>query len=288
MSAAMPVAAPPLESGRRVSDRRAGTRPERNEVLLRRFHADRDARDRAELVRVFQPLARRQVMRYASSRTAREDLEQVAYLGLLKAIDGYEPGHGTAFSSYAVPTIVGELRRYFRDTGWCVHVPRGVQELTVAVRSATETLTAELRRAPSIPEIADRVGVPADSVFDALDADGAYSATSLDAPTSDEEGATTLAERHGSLDGGYELVDERDAVSAAARALTQREREVIALRFAQELTQTQIAERLGVSQMQVSRVLRRALSRLSTVAAHQSGERPAVPRPIEVSASPLL
>lgn len=260
-------------TGLRIADRRTGARPERNEALLRRYHARRDARDRAELVRVFQPLARRQAMRYASSRSAREDLEQVAYLGLIKAIDGYDPERGTAFSSYAVPTIVGELRRHFRDTGWCVHMPRGVQELTVAVRSATEMLIAELRRAPTIPEIADRVGVPADSVFAALDADCAYSATSLDAPSSDEEGAATLAERHGSLDGGYELVEERDAVSAAAHALTRQEREVIALRFAQELTQTQIAERLGVSQMQVSRVLRRALARLSTVAAHQSGER---------------
>jgi len=240
--------------------------------LLRRFNERRDPRDREELVRLFQPLARRQAMRYSSSQAAREDLEQVAYLGLLKAIDGYDPSRGTAFSSYAVPTIVGELRRYFRDTGWCVHMPRGVQELTIAVRSATERLTAELRRAPTIPEIADRVGVPADSVFDALDADGAYSATSLDAPTGDDDGAATLAERHGSLDGGYELAEEREAVSAAAQALTDREREVIGLRFEHELTQTQIAERLGVSQMQVSRVLRRALTRLSTVAAHQSGE----------------
>lgn len=246
--------------------------------LLRRYHERREPRDREELVRLFQPLARRQAMRYASSHMAREDLEQVAYLGLLKAIDGYDPARGTALSSYAVPTIVGELRRYFRDTGWCVHMPRAVQELTIAVRSATERLTAELRRSPTVPEIAERIGVPADAVLEALDADGAYSATSLDAPIGDEEGAS-LAELHGAPDDGYELVEERQALSVAAHTLTDREREVIALRFDEELTQTQIAERLGVSQMQVSRVLRRALSRLSTVAAHQSGHGRVAQRP---------
>lgn len=221
-------------------------------------------------MRLFQPLARRQAMRYTSTQASREDLEQVAYVGLLKALDGYDPARGNAFSSYAVPTIVGELRRFFRDTGWCVHMPRAVQELAIAVRASTETLTAELHRAPTVPEIAARVGVDSGAVLEALNADGAYSATSFDAPTGGEDDAATLSERHGLVDDGFELAEDREAVSAAARTLSERERAVLALRFRDDLTQSQIAERLGVSQMQVSRVLRRALTRLSTVAAHQS------------------
>jgi len=238
--------------------------------LLRRFHRFRDPRDREELVRLFQPLARRQAMRYGSAQASREDLEQVAYVGLLKALDGYDPVRGTAFSSYAVPTILGELRRFFRDTGWCVHMPRAVQELAIGVRVSAETLTAELHRAPTVQEIAERVGVESDAVLDALNADGAYSAMSFDAPAGRDEDAASLSERHGTLDGGFELVEDREAVSAAARTLSDRERVVLTLRLRQDLTQSQIAEQLGVSQMQISRVMRRALARLSTVAAHQS------------------
>ena len=223
----------------------------------------RDERARAALVERFMPLARSLARRYGRSSEPLEDLVQVASLGLLKAIDRFDPDRGVAFVSFAVPTILGELRRYFRDCCWDVHVPRATQENALAVEAAQRRLTADRGRAPSAAELAEFLELDLDRVLDALQAANAYGSASLDAPRTGEDGERgTLGDTLGDLDRRLELVDDGATIAAALRHLSEREREVLALRFAGDLTQSEIAERIGVSQMQVSRLLRRALERL--------------------------
>jgi RNA polymerase sigma-B factor len=225
-------------------------------------HGDPSARE--ELVRRFLPLARKLARRYSGSREPFDDLLQVASLGLVKAIDRFDPARGHAFSSFAVPTIIGELKRYFRDSGWSAHVPRGAQELALKVQDAQERLAARTGRAPSVNELAEYMELDIEQVVDALETAGAHHATSLDAPIDDEDGdSSTLADALGATDDGFELVEATATIGAAARELTERERHVVALRFLEDKTQTEIAGQVGVSQMQVSRILRRALSRLT-------------------------
>lgn len=243
--------------------------------LLRRFAAERSTRDRDELVHRFLPLARSLARRYARAGEPLEDLEQVASLGLLKAIDRFDPERGYAFSSFAVPTILGELRRHFRDHAWVAHVPRAMQERTAALRRAIDELIAEEGRPPTVGRLAERLGCSDEDVVEAMSARASSERIPLDS-SSDEEGSPSLADRLGDEDGGYELVDDRDALASILSILTEREREIVALRFFGGLSQTEIAGRIGVSQMQVSRVLRAALARLSLVAEHRTGlERPA-------------
>jgi len=219
---------------------------------------------RAALVRRFMPLARSLARRYERSSEPFDDLLQVASLGLLKAIDRFEPDRGAAFVSFAVPTVLGELRRYFRDCCWDVHVPRGAQERTLKVEEAQRTLTTERGRPPSVSELAQYLELDGEQVLDAICAGQAYAAMSLDAPRSSAEGeqTTTYAELFGEVDGRYALVDDGVTIARALEHLPERERVVLALRFAEDLTQSEIAERIGVSQMQVSRLLRRALEQL--------------------------
>jgi RNA polymerase sigma-B factor len=225
---------------------------------------DRQARD--ELVQRFLPLARKLARRYSGAREPFDDLLQVASLGLVKAIDRYDLSRGTAFSSFAVPTILGELKRYFRDLGWAVHVPRGAQERAVKVEEAQQLLSSRLNRAPTIPEMAQYLELDIEDVLDALETSRAHHASSLDAPYDDGEGESgTMVESFGDLDPSLQSADDRVTITAAARQLPQREREVLALRFVNDLTQTQIAEQIGVSQMQVSRVLRRAIAHLTEI-----------------------
>ncbi len=227
---------------------------------------DRSARD--ELVERFLPLARKLARRYSGAREPFEDLLQVASLGLVKAVDRYDATRGTAFSSFAVPTILGELKRYFRDLGWAVHVPRGAQERAVKVEEAQQQLTTRTGHAPTVPELAEYLEFSIEEVLDALETSRAHHASSLDAPYDDGDGESgTVVDAFGAEDPGLRLADERVTVGAAARQLSDREREVLALRFVHDLTQTQIAERIGVSQMQVSRILRRAIAQLSELAA---------------------
>ncbi|HEX4011485.1 MAG TPA: SigB/SigF/SigG family RNA polymerase sigma factor [Solirubrobacteraceae bacterium] len=240
--------------------------PIRNEVLFVRWqqHADRQARD--ELVARFLPLARKLARRYSGAREPFDDLLQVASLGLVKAIDRFDLSRGTAFSSFAVPTILGELKRYFRDLGWAVHVPRGAQERAVKVEEAHQQLSSRSNRAPTVPELAEYLELSIEDVLDALETSRAHHATSLDAPYDDGEGESgTMVESFGDLDPSLQSADERVTIVTAAHQLPQREREVLALRFVHDLTQTQIAEQIGVSQMQVSRILRRAISHLSDI-----------------------
>jgi RNA polymerase sigma-B factor len=211
----------------------------------------------------FLPLARKLARRYAGAREPFEDLLQVASLGLVKAVDRFDAERGTAFSSFAVPTILGELKRYFRDLGWSVHVPRGAQEMALKVEEAQQRLTTKTGRPPSVPDLAQYLEMSIEDVLDALETASAHHSTSLDAPRDDgEEESGTLADAFGEIDERFELVDASVTIAAAAEELSARERKVLMLRFVEDMTQTQIAEQIGVSQMQVSRILRRALSRL--------------------------
>jgi RNA polymerase sigma-B factor len=235
--------------------------------LFERWQDARDPRAQDELVARFLPLARKLARRYSGAREPFDDLLQVASLGLVKAIDRYDAGRGTAFSSFAVPTILGELKRYFRDLGWAVHVPRGAQELAVKVQEVNHRLAARDGRAPSVQALAQYMELAVEDVLDALETARAHHATSLDAPHDDGEGdGDSLVETFGRPDKRLASADDRLTVSAAAQLLSEPEREVLSLRFVDDLTQSEIAVRVGVSQMQVSRILRRSIERLRELA----------------------
>jgi RNA polymerase sigma-B factor len=233
-----------------------------NELFVR-WQQERDPRAREELVQRFLPLARKLARRYSGAHEPFDDLLQVASLGLVKAIDRFDTSRGTAFSSFAVPTILGELKRYFRDLGWSVHVPRGAQELALKVEDGRQQLMSRTGRPPSVPEIAEYLELSIEEVLEALETAGAHHTASLDSPREDgEEDSGTLADAFGQIDERFELVDAKVTIAAAAKHLGARERRVLLLRFVEDLTQSQIAEMIGVSQMQVSRILRRALEQL--------------------------
>ncbi len=219
---------------------------------------------RAALVKRFMPLARSLARRYERSSEPLDDLLQVASLGLLKAIDRFDPDRGNAFASFAVPTILGELRRYFRDCCWDVHVPRAAQERTLRLEQAQRRLTSDQGRPPSVAELARYLELDPEQVLDAMTAAQAYGALSLDQPCASRNGerSASYADLLGEPDERYALVDDGLTVAAALEHLPQRERLVLELRFAEDLTQSEIAQRIGVSQMQVSRLLRRALGQL--------------------------
>jgi RNA polymerase sigma-B factor len=218
--------------------------------------------ERDRLVLEFMPLARRVAHRYGAP-VQYDDLEQVAFLALVKAADRYDPGHGNGFSAYAIPTIVGELKHFLRDHSWDLHVPRQVQERALLVQSAGDELAGVLGRAPTIEELAGRLGFEADQVLEALEAASARDARSLDAPVErgdGDDGDVAALGLIGREDAGLGLALERADLRRALAALSHEERQVLALRFFADLTQTEIARRIGVSQMQVSRILRRALA----------------------------
>jgi RNA polymerase sigma-B factor len=236
--------------------------------LLVRYHEEGDLQAREELCARFLPLARDLALRYTYTDEPYDDLLQVASLGLIKAIDRFEPGRGTKFTSYAAPTILGELKRHFRDKGWSLHVPRDLQERTLAVGRASETLSKELGRSPKVREVADHLGCTAEQVLEAQEAAASYEAASLDAPAARDDGdSASLVDLLGGDDSAYELVEDRDAIASTWHALPDVERQVLELRFMHDLTQREIGEQIGYSQMHVSRLLRRALNRLETAAA---------------------
>lgn len=214
------------------------------------------------------PLARQLARRYRHTDESQEDLVQVACLGLLKAVDRFEPERGAAFTRYAVPTMLGELKRHFRDRGWALHVPRAMQERVLEVNQVTNTLSSGLGRSPTAAEVAEEIGAPVEDVLEAMEAATAYDAASLDAPRprSDDDGARSYADSVAIEDEGFELVELGDAIAPAVRALPRRERLILHLRFVEDLTQAEIAKRIGVSQMHVSRLLRRSLAKLGTAA----------------------
>jgi len=246
--------------------RRTTVRAHDGEQLVRRYHETGDRRLRQRAVGEYMPLARKLARRYHRGREPLEDLEQVAYLGLVKAVDRFDPGYGARFSSFALPTINGELRRHFRDATWALHVPRCVQEAALQVARATDRLSNRLGRPPTTGELAQETGLDVEEVTEALLARGAQEVGSLDRPQgSGDDDARSLGETVGGEDPTLDLVDHRVTVAPLIRALPERERRVLFLRFARDLTQTEIAAQIGCSQMQVSRLLRRAIARLSQV-----------------------
>ncbi len=245
------------------------TRAQEDRRLLVRYHRHGDQAAREQLVARLLPLARRMARRYRRSDEPLDDLVQVATLGLIKAIDRFDPARETAFSSYAVPTMLGELKRYFRDNGWAVHVPRGMQERVMRVDNAVKEISRKLGRSPSAHEVAETLDLSTEQVLEAMEAAGAYDAVSLDSYRFGDEGdGETYAESIGVEDGRFELVEYGAMIAPTLAALPARDRIVLHLRFVEDLTQAEIAERVGVSQMHVSRLIRRALERLRTVAEH--------------------
>jgi RNA polymerase sigma-B factor len=242
-----------------------GTDADRDDLdeLFRRWRGQRDARARERIVERFTPLARKLALRYAGYSEPMDDLVQVAMLGLLGAIDRFDPVRGIRFSTFAVPTILGELKRHFRDHCASIHLPRAEQERAMRVQRAQEELTTSLGRAPTIAQVATRLGVALEHVCEGREAIAARRAMSLDLPVGDLEGdALTLKDTLGAPDLGYDLVDTVATMRAAMDQLTGDERRLISLRYGERLTQREIGEQIGVSQMQVSRLLRTTLARL--------------------------
>lgn len=241
---------------------RHAPRPAVEERLLARYRSTGDLAARDELIAGLLPLAKRLAGRYRHSGESQEDLEQVACIGLIKAVDRYEPSVGP-FVRYAVPNILGELRRHFRDKGWGMHVPRSVQENFLRVNEAVEQLSTRLGRTPTARDIAAATGMSLDDVIEALDAGRSYSPAALDAPQAgDDAEGRSLGDSLGDVDRGFEYVELGQAIAPAFRVLPAREQTIVHLRFVEDLTQSEIAERVGISQMHVSRLLRRALDRL--------------------------
>ena len=263
------------EAASRARRDAGAVRNRRQETLLfRRYCTTRDPSLREELVRTYLPLARTIARRYQSRRVPLEDLVQVAAIGLMKAIDRYEPERGIAFSSYAVPTMVGEVQRHFRDHTWGVRPPRELQERAQRLINANRAMGAELGRPPTTGELAARLQLSLEQVVDALTACEARDATSLDRPrTTGEETVSTFADTMGADDPGYERVEKAATAERLMEQLDDREREILRLRFHEDLTQSEIGERIGCSQMHVSRLARRALAKLTEAA--ESGD----PRP---------
>ena len=238
-----------------------------DEELLLAYHEDRDPDARDELVRRFIPFARKLALRYVHSREPLDDLVQVASLGLLNALSRFEPGLGKKFTSFAAPTIMGELKRYFRDKGWSVHVPRDLQERALAASRQTERLSARLGRSPTVDELGEVLDCSAEQVIEALDAAHNYHPASLDAPIArEDDDRAALGETLGSEDEGFELAEDRQMLAAGWASLTDVERQVVSLRLLHDLTQREISQRIGCSQMHVSRLLRRSMIRLDAAA----------------------
>ncbi len=218
---------------------------------------------RTELIERYMPLARSLALRYRRASEPLDDLVQVASVGLVKAVDRWDPERGLAFSSYAVPTILGELRRYFRDATWDVRPARDLQELCLSVEEARETLWGELGRSPTVGDIAERLDRSPEDVVEALQATEGRSVRSLDAPVHEEEGTSASAgDLLGSDDPEFERVDAGVTIEKMTGILDERAREILRLRFQEDLLQSEIAEHVGCSQMHVSRIIRSSLERL--------------------------
>jgi RNA polymerase sigma-B factor len=224
-------------------------------------HPDRE-KLRDELVRGFLPVAQHIARRFSNRGEPLDDLIQVATVGLINAIDRYSPDRGSDFFSFAVPTISGEVRRHFRDLGWSMRVPRRLKDLHVSINGAVSELSQSLGRAPKPSEIAEHLGVPVSEVLEGLEASEAYRSSSLDEMLSSEQGSATVGELVGAADAELDRVDFRQALRPVLAELAERERTIVLLRFFGNMTQTQIADRVGISQMHVSRLLAQTLDRL--------------------------
>jgi RNA polymerase sigma-B factor len=264
-AAELSTAPQPARSARQGSPWASRGLPGRTDTrhLFARWQQHQDQAAREELVKRFMPLARTLARRYNGAREPFEDLLQVASYGLLKALDRFDPDRGTAFSSFAVPTILGELKRYFRDVGWSVHVPRGTQELAQKVRRTQEKLTVVTGRAPTVDGLAQYMELSVEDILEGLEAAEAHHSTSLDVRCDDEDGdSSSLGDFLAIEEAGFERVEARVTVADALKELSHREREVLRLRFFEDRAQTEVAKEIGVSQMQVSRIQHGAIARL--------------------------
>jgi RNA polymerase sigma-B factor len=255
-----------------LSARPDGLSEENLKPLFERWQRHGDQRARELLVERFLPLARSLARRYLGTQEPIEDLTQVASLGLVKAIDRFDVSRGNRFAAYAVPTILGELRRHFRDTGWAVHVTRSAQERAMEVERAAEVLRSKHGHSPTVAEIAQYLERDQEQVLDALQVVQARGAASLDAPRPGgaEEDMEPRAESIGVEDEGYALVEEQSALAQALGSLAPRERRILRLRFEREMTQSEIAIEVGLSQMQISRILRQSLERMRAAVATEA------------------
>jgi RNA polymerase sigma-B factor len=267
--------------GRVVTDDRSGERfsagpterAREDKLLFQRYLETRDPAARDALVERFLPLARQLARRYQRAEEPLDDLIQVASLGLVKAIDRFDAERQVAFSSYAVPTILGEIKRHFRDRTWSVRVPRDLQELSLKVDRTVVAMSKDLHRSPTVTEIAEKLEVTEEQILEAMEAAGAYRATSLSTPRGNtDELGDTLGDTVGTDERGYDLAEDRATLDRLLQTITPREREVLRLRFEEDLTQAEIGERIGVSQMQVSRLIRQSVARLRAAARTPPGD----------------
>ena len=234
---------------------------ESDRELLRRYHEGGDVAARERLVERHMALVRSLARRYAGRGEPLDDLEQVGAIGLLKAIDRYELSREVALTTYATPNVVGEIKRHFRDKGWAIRIPRGLQELNSRMSGTIERLTSRLGRSPSIAEIARELSVAPEQVLEALEAGSAYAPMSLSGtPTGDDD--MDPMEAVGAEDEAFERSEDRVTLAPALRALSERDRAILRMRFEEGMTQTQIAEHVGISQMHVSRLIRKSLERM--------------------------
>ena len=227
---------------------------------LYKEQGDEDARN--ELVMSHLNLVRFLASKFKNRGEPLDDLVQVGTIGLIKAIDRFDPERGLEFTTYATPTILGEIKRHFRDKGWSVRVPRRLQELSSKVNQATDELTKELQRTPSTEEVASKLGVTVEEVLEAMESSSAYSSVPLEAGGSDDDDAPAVIDHYASVDQDLAASDDRMVIEDTIKEFSPREQEVIRMRFNDNLTQVEIAKRLGVSQVQVSRLLRRTLRKI--------------------------
>jgi RNA polymerase sigma-B factor len=235
-----------------------------DEELLDMHYREGDLATRDELVDRFMPFARKLAVRYMHSREPMDDLVQVASIGLLNAIERFDPERGKKFTAFAAPTIVGELKRHFRDKGWTIHVPRDLQERVLGMSRHADRLSTELGRSPTLDELADALECTVKQAVEAIDAGENYHLTSLDGPAvQDDQEGSALSDMLGSEDDGFELAEDRQTLATSWAQLPPLERQVLGLRLVHGLTQREISRRIGYSQMHVSRLLRRSMLSLN-------------------------
>jgi len=242
-----------------------------DKILLRRYHQDGDLAAREELIERYMSLVRSLARRYSYRGEQLDDLVQIGAIGLIKAIDRFDLSRNVELTTYATPNIIGEIKRHFRDKGWSVRVPRGLQELNVQISKLIEQLTVQLSRSPTIAELAEAAGVEEEAVLEALESGRAYSSVSLSpGVNSDEDGELDPLDSLGEEDVEYELSEDRAVLAPGFKVLDQRERRILHLRFFRGMTQSQIAEQIGISQMHVSRLIRRSLEKIREEIAEES------------------
>ena len=264
---ASPISAAEASAARRRLRRASKGKPawdkERTRELFRRYKEEGDEEAREQLIVSHVNLVRYIAAKFKNRGEPLDDLIQVGTIGLIKAIDRFDPSRGLEFTTYATPTIMGEIKRHFRDKGWTIRVPRRLQELSAKVNSATDELTAQLQRSPSIEEVADYLGTTADEVLEAMESSSAYSSVPLEGQGNNEEDdAPSVIDRYASVDGDLEASDDRMVLEEVIGEFPEADQQAIRMRFIDGMTQVEIAKRLGISQVQVSRMLRRALRRI--------------------------